>query len=117
MAKRGDRTVLFLCTGTDDRSRSAEILFNAVADKLGLPWKASSRGLAPELAVNNLGPMAVPAAGALAALGVRAGDALSRLPARVTADDLERADRVVALRPAEHLPLLRDRFPTWTERV
>jgi hypothetical protein len=35
----------------------------------------------------------------------------------VTTDDLERADRVVALKEAEHLPLLRERFPAWAEKV
>lgn len=32
-------------------------------------------------------------------------------------DELERADRVVALKQAEHLPLLQDRFPAWAEKV
>jgi hypothetical protein len=32
-------------------------------------------------------------------------------------EDLEAADRVVALREAEHLPLLQERFPTWAEKV
>jgi len=35
----------------------------------------------------------------------------------VTTDDLERADRVVALKQAEHLPLLQERFPAWVEKV
>jgi protein-tyrosine-phosphatase len=30
MAERGERTVLFLCTGNYYRSRFAEILFNSV---------------------------------------------------------------------------------------
>ena len=42
MAKRNEKTVLFLCTGNYYRSRFAEILFNSVASKLGLPWQASS---------------------------------------------------------------------------
>ena len=45
MAKRSEKTVLFLCTG-NYRSRFAEALFNSVAGKMGLPWKASSKGLA-----------------------------------------------------------------------
>ncbi len=117
MAKRGEKTVLFLCTGNYYRSRFAEILFNSVAGKMGLPWQASSRGLALERGVNNVGPMAVEAITALEALGVRADDALTRLPAQVTTDDLERADRVVALKQAEHLPLLQERFPAWAEKV
>ena len=74
------KTVLFLCTGNYYRSRFAEILFNSVAGKMGLAWRASSRGLALERGVNNVGPMAVEAITALEALGVRADDAVTRLP-------------------------------------
>src|SRR6516225_2072019 len=115
MAKQ--QTILFLCTGNYYRSRFAEILFNYVAGKMGLPWKASSRGLALERGVNNVGPMAVSAVKALEALGVRAAEAATRLPAQVTTDDLERADRIVALKHAEHLPVLQERFPAWAEKV
>ena len=46
MAKRSEKTVLFLGTSNYYRSRFAEVLFNSVARKMGLPWRASSRGLA-----------------------------------------------------------------------
>jgi protein-tyrosine phosphatase len=117
MNQRRHRIVLFLCTGNYYRSRFAEILFNSVAVKMGLPWKASSRGLALERGVNNVGPMAVEAIKALEALGIRAQDAVTRFPAQVIPEDLENADRVVALKQAEHLPLLQERFPAWTEKV
>ncbi len=117
MAQRQHKTVLFLCTGNYYRSRFAEVLFNSAAGKMGLPWRASSRGLALERGVNNVGPMAVEAVKALEALGVRAAEAVARFPAQVTTDDLERADRVVALKRAEHLPLLQERFPAWAEKV
>jgi protein-tyrosine phosphatase len=117
MAQRTHRTVLFLCTGNYYRSRFAEALFNSVAGKTGLPWQASSRGLALERGVNNVGPMAEAAVRALEALGVRAVEAVTRLPAQVTTDDLERADRVVALKRDEHLPLLQERFPAWADKV
>ena len=81
------------------------------------PWRASSRGLALERGVNNVGPMAVAAVTALEALGVRAADAVTRFPAQVMVEDLEAADRVVALKQAEHLPLLQERFPAWAEKV
>jgi translation initiation factor 1 len=117
MAKRSEKTVLFLCTGNYYRSRFAEVLFNSVAGKMGLPWRASSRGLALERGVNNIGPMAASAVQALEALGVRAAEAVTRLPARVTTDDLEGAALIVALKHAEHLPLLQERFPAWAEKV
>ena len=44
MRQRHEKTVLFLCTGNYYRSRFAEVLFNSLAGKMGLPWKASSRG-------------------------------------------------------------------------
>src|SRR4051794_39961889 len=117
MAQRGPRTMLFLCTSNYYRSRFAEVLFNSVAGKIGLPWQASSRGLALERGVHNVGPMAASAIKALEALGVRPGDALTRMPAQVTTDDLEGAALVVALKHAEHLPLLQERFPAWAEKV
>jgi predicted translation initiation factor SUI1 len=117
MAKRSEMTVLFLCTGNYYRSRFAEVLFNSVAGRMGLPWQALSRCLAPERGVNNVGPMAASALTALEALGVRAAEAVARLPAPVTTDDLERAALIVALRHAEHLPLLQERFLAWAEKV
>src|SRR5438477_9794011 len=117
MAKRSEKTILFLCTGNYYRSRFAEVLFNSVVDRMGLPWRASSRGLALERGVNNVGPMAVSAVKALEAMGVRATEAFTRLPAQVTTEDLEGVDRIVALKQAEHLSLLQERFPAWAERV
>src|SRR5689334_14306119 len=111
MAKRSEKAVLFLCTGNYYRSRFAEILFNSVAGRMGLPWRASSRGLALERGVNNVGPMAASAVQALEALGVRAAEAVSRPPAQVTTGDLGGAALIVALKHAEHLPLLHERFP------
>ncbi len=50
-------TILFLCTGNYYRSRFAEILFNRLAKSRGLSWKAESRGLALDLATDNVGPI------------------------------------------------------------
>src|SRR5581483_2377721 len=117
MAQPNEKTVLFLCTGNYYRSRFAEVLFNSVAGKMGLPWQASSRGLALERGVNNIGPMAASAVQALEAMGVHAGEAVTRMPAQVTTGDLEGAALVVALKHGEHLPLLQERFPAWAEKV
>ena len=117
MRKRKEKTVLFLCTGNYYRSRFAEILFNSVAGKMNLLWRASSRGLALERGVNNKGPMAVTAIDALEARGLRGMADFARFPIQVTANDLEIADWIVALKHAEHLPLLQERFPAWTEKV
>src|SRR5436305_7195569 len=117
VATRSESTLLFLCTGNHYRRRFAGVLFNSVAGKMGLPWRASSRGLALERGVNNVGPMAASAVKALEALGVCAAEAVARPPAQVTTDDLERAGWIVALKHAEHLPLLQERFPAWVEKV
>jgi protein-tyrosine-phosphatase len=111
------RSVLFLCTGNYYRSRFAEVLFNLVAGRIGLPWRAASRGLALERGVRNTGPMAASAITALQAQGICADDDCARFPVQATAADLEWADRIIALSQAEHLPLLQERFPAWTEKV
>ncbi len=110
------RTVLFLCTGNYYRSRFAEAFFNHHSARLGLPWRATSRGLAIEFGVNNVGPLSADAAARLAELGI-APDVPPRFPAQVTEAELAQADWIVALKEAEHRPLLRERFPAWEERV
>jgi protein-tyrosine phosphatase len=117
MKQRQEKTVLFLCTGNYYRSRFAEILFNSVAGKMNLPWKALSRGLALERGVNNVGPMAVSAVKALKARGLRAVAEFGRFPIQVTVDDFEAAHWIVALKEAEHFPLLQERYPAWVEKV
>jgi protein-tyrosine-phosphatase len=111
------KNILFLCTGNYYRSRFAEILFNSVAGRMGLTWRASSRGLALERGANNIGPMAVAAIKALEARGLCAVADFARFPIQVTMNDFELADWIVALKQAEHLPLLQDRFPSWVEKV
>src|SRR3989442_11739004 len=91
MRQRKEKSILFLCTGNYYRSRFAEILFNSVAGRMGLSWRASSRGLALERGVNNLGPMAVSAIKALEALGVNADADFGRFPMQALVADLEKA--------------------------
>jgi low molecular weight protein-tyrosine phosphatase len=115
MAKQ--QTILFLCTGNYYRSRFAEVLFVSVARKMGLPWNASSRALALERGVNNVGPMAKEAIKTLEAMGVRDAERCGRFPASVTIEELEQADVIIALKHSEHLPILQERFPAFVERV
>jgi translation initiation factor 1 len=111
------KTVLFLCTGNFYRSRFAEILFNSVASRMRLPWRASSRGLALERGVNNIGPMALTATAALETMGIRAADQTTRLPIQATAEDFAAVELIIAMKQAEHWPLVQERFPGWLERV
>jgi len=110
------KTVLFLCTGNYYRSRFAEILFNTLARKEGLPWRAESRGLALERGVNNVGPLSAHAARRLRELGIRYDEYL-RLPLPVQDTDLDRANLIIALKGDEHRPLLEEKHPDWAERV
>jgi protein-tyrosine phosphatase len=117
MAKRSEKSVLFLCTGNYYRSRYAEIYFNSVASKMGLPWKATSRGLALERGINNVGPISALAIKAIEAMRLNDAAAISRFPIQVTAEEMDQAAFIVALKRAEHLPLLQERFPAWVEKV
>src|SRR5207245_8904007 len=110
MRQRREKTVLFLCTGNYYRSRYAEVLFNSVAGKMNLPWMASSRGLALERGVKNVGPMAASAIKALDARGLRAVAEFGSFPIQATVEDFEAAHWLVALKAAEHLPLLQGRI-------
>lgn len=108
--------VLFLCTGNYYRSRFAEELFNHLAAQAGLRWEAGSRGIATELGVNNVGPISPHAVRGLQARGVHIRGA-GRYPQQLQVQDLEKADRVIALNETEHRRLLHERFPGWIDRM
>lgn len=108
------RTVLFLCTGNYYRSRLAELYFNALATARGLPWRAESRGL--RLEPSNPGPIARTTVHWLAARGIVTPEPI-REPVQVSEADLRAANLVVAVKEAEHRPLLALHFPAWVERV
>ena len=110
------RPVLFLCTGNYFRSRYAEERFNHRAAAARLPCRALSRGLAVERGSKNVGPMAQAAVARLARAGLT-GPSLARMPAPVTADLLESAVRVIALKEAEHRALVEARWPAFADRV
>jgi protein-tyrosine phosphatase len=110
------KKILFLCTGNYYRSRFAEHLFNALAEKRGLDWRADSRGLALERGVNNVGAISSHAVQGLAVRGLTVpGD--ERLPRQVTTADFATADKIIALDESEHRPLIAERFPRWTDAV
>jgi len=109
--------LLFLCTGNYYRSRFAEELFNHLAVRRGLPWRADSRGLAASFPrPRNPGTISVHVVEELERMGITARDP-GREPARVGESDLARATRVIALSEAEHRPLVAAGFPAWVNRV
>jgi protein-tyrosine phosphatase len=110
------RTVLFLCTGNYYRSRFAEELFNHHAIRAGLSWMASSRALAIERGVDNVGSLSPVVLNALKKRGLVAKGA-KRPPQQCAVIDLESADLIVALMDCEHRPLILERFSGWEDRV
>jgi low molecular weight protein-tyrosine phosphatase len=107
------KKVLFICTGNFYRSRFAEALFNFHADQRKLPWQAYSRGLAIHWAEGFLSPFTE------AALSQREIPLSYTGPGRIqlTEKDLESADLCIALDRAEHLDMMEQQFPHWTQRI
>jgi protein-tyrosine phosphatase len=110
------KTVLFLCSGNYYRSRFAEELFNALAERAGLDWRADSAGLLVDLGTGNLGPIS---GNTIHELGQRhiAAKSPLRYPRHVRGADLAGADRIIALNESEHRPMLAAQFPGWAARV
>jgi protein-tyrosine phosphatase len=108
--------VLFLCTGNYYRSRYAEELFNHFARTEGLAWRAFSRGAAERAAPHNIGPMSIFAREALDAKGI-VPEGGERDPCFCSLADFDVARHVIALKEAEHRPLIDRRFPKFANRV
>ncbi|MGY4625981.1 arsenate-mycothiol transferase ArsC [Bradyrhizobium sp. USDA 4486] len=108
--------VLFLCTGNYYRSRYAEEIFNHRATREGLGWHAFSRAVAEKLSPENVGPISPYTLEALQAKGIAPGGA-TRHPELCTQDDFARAGLVVALKDAEHRPMIERRFAAVAHRV
>jgi protein-tyrosine phosphatase len=107
------RHVLFLCTGNYYRSRFAEAIFNHQARAGDLPWRAISRGLAVHLVDGDLSPQTRQA---LLERGIPLHHTATTRQ-DLTRADLEAANHIIALKEAEHRPLMTARFPDWVDRV
>jgi protein-tyrosine phosphatase len=113
---RRPRTILFLCTGNYYRSRFAELLFNHLAGVADIAWRAESRGLATELGVYNVGPIAPVVIEALRLRGIPC-EAAQRFPRQVQPTDFAAADLCIALDEQEHRPYVAARFAEWAQQV
>lgn len=102
--------ILFLCTGNYYRSRYAEELFNHIAERAGLNWRAYSRGLAETASPDNVGPMSRFALDALKSKAIDPAGA-TQFPMPCSQVDFDKAKLVIALKEAEHRPMLERRFP------
>ena len=108
------KTVLFLCTGNYYRSRFAELYFrHLAAQQHGLDWRADSRGL--RLHAGNVGPISAHTITECQRLGI--SPELCRWPLELAEIDLAAATITVAVKEAEHRPLIRKNFPAWEHRV
>ena len=110
------QTVLFLCSGNYYRSRFAEILFNHRAQQHDLPWRATSRGLAEVFGQWNIGPISPHTLKKLEAMSIEC-ESTRRNAMHCSADDLETADLIIALKEAEHRPLMQKRFAAYENDV
>ncbi|MEI7435337.1 MAG: low molecular weight phosphatase family protein [bacterium] len=109
-------TVLFLCTGNYYRSRFAEILFNACTAQESIDFRATSRGVATELGVDNKGPISLHALKRLKHLTLQ-DDSASRFPKQVQDADFKNANLIIALDEDEHRPMIQRRYPNWVNRI
>lgn len=108
--------VLFLCSGNYYRSRFAEVLFNHLAAAEGLPYRAESAGLWRDCHTHNVGPISPHTIAGLQERGIPLPSVI-RKPREVTKPDVIGAAVTVALKEAEHRPLLTSRFPDLLDRV
>ena len=108
-------TVLFICTGNYYRSRYAEIFFNDLASKMGIEWKAESRGLAAYEGYNE-GAISKFTLERLTQRGISPGDPI-RFPMQLEEKDLREAGNIIAINRVEHQPMMEKQFPAWAERV
>jgi len=111
------RKLLFLCTANYYRSRFAEIVFNKLAGEAGLDWVAFSRAVAIERGERwNVGPISRHTREACQARGIVIPEPIS-FPQQARDEDFAQAQRVVALKEAEHRPYIEQRFADWKDRV
>jgi protein-tyrosine phosphatase len=108
--------LLFLCTGNFYRSRFAEHFFNHHAPELQLPWRAFSRGLAIEMVGADAGPISQATLKALRTRGIPIEGRI-RSAIALTDRDLNASHHIIALKHAEHHPLMTRKFPAWVDRV
>ncbi len=108
------KTDLFLCTGNYYRSRFAEMLFNHLAAERGILWRADSRGLDPD--PRNAGPISGYTRLALQRLGISLDEDV-QFPICAADGDFQGCHHIVAVKEAEHRPLMERLFPGLMERV
>ena len=111
------KQILFLCTGNYYRSRFAEVLFNHLSTAADLAWHADSSGLRVQAdGVVNHGPISHYAVEGLTTRSVPLPKS-HRFPRQVTETELAASQLVIALKEAEHRPLMEKLHPDFSPRV
>jgi translation initiation factor 1 len=116
MVQHKKNSVVFLCSGNYISGRCTEALFNAVAVKMGLPWAASCRMCTVDGKLKKLERMSPAVTNVLNSMSLHITEGLA-VPSQLAADDLKKADRIIAMNQAEHRPLLEEQFPAWADKV
>ena len=106
------KNILFLCSGNYFRSRFAELWFNHEADQRRLPWYATSAGLLMEN--DNQGNISEYTRTFAHARGWTVPN---RPPIAASKTLFDYAERVIALKEAEHRQPIELRFPEYTDKV
>ncbi|MGO8744900.1 MAG: low molecular weight phosphatase family protein [Thermoguttaceae bacterium] len=114
MSSKQFKEVIFVCTANYYRSRFCEYLFNALAKKSGLRWRATSRGLQAWMVANE-GPISRFTVERLTEMGIPFDG--ERFPMQLSQADLDNADLVVAVKKVEHHAMMRAQFPAWADRI
>ena len=107
--------VLFVCTGNYYRSRFAAIYFNFLMDKKQSLLKATSRGLRIQNP-KNIGPLSPLVIDYLQLLQIPIPSAIPPKKQLVEADLLNHP-YVILMDREEHLPMMEEKFPHFTETV
>ena len=106
-------TVLFICSGNIYRSRYAEAYLNHIAEQRNLPVRAISRGLTINADKRDIAPETTER---MKVKGIKLSLTADRKK-ELLEEDLENADYIIALKEAEHRPMLIKQFPKWTETI
>jgi protein-tyrosine phosphatase len=105
--------ILFICTGNFYRSRFAEALVNFYAPQKAPKWSAFSRGLAIWMAEGKISPFTRDALAKRNIPESFCGDQRISLKEQ----DLQEADRIIAMDKEEHYTMMMEQFPEWADRI
>ncbi|MCC5932316.1 MAG: hypothetical protein JJU28_23930 [Cyclobacteriaceae bacterium] len=108
------KKILFIGTENYSRCRFAEILFNHLALRFQLEWKAYSRGI--DLNIKEKGPISAMTLLLCKALYVELPKPI-KYPEFLTHSDMEHAEIIIAMSEEEHMSFLRKNYPHFADKI